>query len=57
MTNDQLDKEILELTIKLNKALKDLQEEGNGFIDKKAIEKVFTINRELEEKIKLKNGQ
>lgn len=56
MTNDQLDKEILELTIKLNKALKDLQEEGNGFIDKRAIEKVFTINSELEQKIKLKNS-
>jgi hypothetical protein len=57
MTNNNLDEEILELTIKLNNALKDLQEEGNGFIDKNAIEKVFSINRELEEKIKLKNNQ
>lgn len=54
METNNLDNEILELTIELNKALIELQEEGNGFIDKNNIEKVFNINQKLEEKLNLK---
>lgn len=55
MSVDNLDIEILELTIKLNKALIELEEEGGGFIDKSKIDKVFSLNKQLEVKIKFKN--
>jgi len=55
MDTDLLDKEILELTIKLNKSLIELQEEGNGFLDKSKIDKVFSTNKLLQEKLNLKN--
>lgn len=56
MNKNYLDKEISELMIKLNNALIELEEEGNGFIDKSKIDKVFSFNRQLQEKINLKNS-
>ena len=41
MTKEQLDEEIFDLTAKLNKALNDLGEQGDGVIDKKYLDKVF----------------
>lgn len=56
MSVDNLEIEILELTIKLNKALIELEKEGDGFIDKSKIDKVYSLNKQLEEKINLKNS-
>lgn len=50
-----LEIEIAELTIQLTKALKELEDEGNGFIDKSKIEKVFQINHTLQVKLNIKN--
>jgi len=52
MTKESIEKEIKDLVIKLNNATKELAEQGNAFIDKKYFDKVFKINRELEEKIR-----
>lgn len=55
MTKEQLDKEIFDLTAKLNKALNDLGEQGDRFIDKKYLDKVFELNKKLTDKIEQKN--
>ena len=57
MKPDKLDNEISELTIKLNKALVELEKEGNGFIEKSKLDKVFSLNKQLKEKIQIKNLQ
>lgn len=56
MSTDNLDIEILELTIKHNKAEVELYEEANSSADMSKIEKVFALKKQLEEKINLKNS-
>ena len=55
MTKTKLDIEIYELTIKLNKAIPNLTNEGDGFIDKKLWDIVYELNELLSNKINLKN--
>ena len=55
MTKTKLDIEIYELTIKLNKAITNLTNEGDGFIDKKLWDIVYELNELLSNKINLKN--
>lgn len=56
MSIENLDNEILELTIKHNKAEVELYEEGNSSADMSKIEKIFALKKQLEEKINLKNS-
>ena len=44
--------EIQRVTIELNKALKDLEEDGKGFKDIAKIINVFSLNKRLTELIK-----
>jgi len=44
---ESLLKKRAEIVIKLNKAVKKLQDEGDGFIDKKYFDDVFRWNEEL----------
>jgi hypothetical protein len=55
VTKTKLDIEIYELTIKLNKAITNLTNEGDGFIDKKLWDIVYELNELLSNKINLKN--
>jgi hypothetical protein len=45
---ENLLKKRAEIAIKLSKAIQQLVDEGNGFVDKKFLDEVFKWNEELE---------
>lgn len=56
MANEMLEKEIADLTAQLNSALKKMEEQDDGFIDKKHFDEIFEINKQLGHNVKLKNS-
>ena len=52
MTKKQLVEEIIALLVKFQKALQELEEQGNGCVDIKFPQKILDISKEFEDKLR-----